>query len=109
MIISGLNKIITIEKRTVDFLNGFEVEKWTKYKTVFCSANQLYGAEYYLSKEVAANKQVNFTMHYNQAIANIINTTDFRIVFNKKYYNISDIDNIKNENITLKIRAVLIE
>lgn len=109
MIISGMNNRITFEKRTMDNSSGFEVEKWVKYKTVWCSANNLYGQEWFRAKEVAMENTITFVMMYNASLVKNINTKDYRIIFNKKIYNIESIDNVKYENEEIKIRGVLNE
>lgn len=105
MRISGLNHLITIEKRTFEKVNGFETEKWTKYKSVWAYMNSLYGTEYYRAKELGEDNTVNFEIHYIPALDNL-NTIDYRIKHNKKIYDITGIDNVRFLNQSFKIKAV---
>ena len=102
MNIGDLNKRITIQQASITpNTNGFEVETWTDFKTVWANVSNLFGREYYAAKEVKAETTVKFTIRYISGL-----TTDMRIAFNGKTYNITFIDNIKYSNSYIQINAI---
>lgn len=105
MRISGLNHKITFEKRVVENVNGFEIEKWIKYRNVWASANGLFGSEYYRAKEVGEQNTVQFEIYYSHSLSNL-NTKDYRIIFRKQIYDIEYLDNVRFENESIKVKAI---
>ncbi|MBV4421032.1 phage head closure protein [Clostridium tyrobutyricum] len=84
--------------------NGFEVEIWEDYSTVWASISNLMGREYFAAAAVQAEKTVKFTIRYLHGI-----TDDMRILFEDKQYNITFIDNIKYRNKYIEIKALEVE
>lgn len=84
--------------------NGFEVEVWGDYSTVWAGVSNLIGREYFAAAAVQAEKTVKFTIRYLQGI-----TDDMRILFEDKQYNITFIDNIKYRNKYIEIKALEVE
>lgn len=80
--------------------NGFEVETWEDYKTLWAAASNLHGREYFAAAAVQAENTVKFTVRYLKDI-----DTTMRILFWDKHYNITAIDNIKYQNRYLEIKA----
>lgn len=106
MNIGKMNKRITIQKFTVTQNdNGFDVEEWADYKTIWASANNLFGKEFYAAKAVQAEKTVEFTVRYGKYLENI-DTKNYRIAWNGRFYNITFIDNIQYKNTFVKIKAM---
>lgn len=102
MNIGDLKHRITIQQFTTTVNNnGFEVEDWINYKTIWASISNLHGREYFQAAAVQAEKTIKFTVRYNQNI-----NTDMRIVFNSKNYDIKFIDNIKYENKFMEIQGL---
>lgn len=102
---SDLRNRITFQKfTTVVNENGFEIEAWEDYKTVWASVSNLTGREYYEASAVQAEESVKFTIRYLSSI-----TTDMRILFQDKQYNINSIDNIKYENKYIEIKAMEVD
>lgn len=101
------NKPITIEKlaSTAD-----EIGNWTQewQKLIKCRAivNSIGGKEYYQAAQINAENDVNFTVRYCNALADITPQTA-RIIFKGKTYDITSIDNFMFQNVELKIRGVL--
>lgn len=95
--VSDLNKRIVIQclgnPKSISNENGFEVENWINYKTVWASVSNLYGREFYAAKVAHAEKAVKFTIRYFKDIDD-----SMRILFRKKIYKIEFIDNIKYGN-----------
>lgn len=104
-----LNKRITIEKySSTTTVNGFDIEKWIEYKTVWASVNNLYGKEFWSAKAIQAENTVEFTVRYNKKleVLNSKDSKDYRINFNNRHFNIEFTDNRKYENKYLKIKAI---
>lgn len=105
MAISELRHRITFQKfTTVVNENGFETEVWEDYKTVWASVSNLTGREYYEAAAVQREETVKFTIRYLTGL-----TTDMRILFQDKQYNITSIDNIKYENKYIEIKALEVD
>jgi SPP1 family predicted phage head-tail adaptor len=100
--IGGLRHRITFQKHTTTINeNGFEVETWEDYRTVWAAASNLHGREYYAAAAVQAENTVKFTIRYLTGL-----DTTMRILFRGKQYNITAIDNIKYQNRFIEIKAL---
>lgn len=105
MDIGKLKHRITFQKLTATTNeNGFEIEDWKDYKTVWAAITNLHGREYFEAAAVKAENTVKFTIRY---VPNIEPT--MRIIFKGKQYNISSIDNIKYANKFIEIKALEVE
>ena len=103
MEIGELNKRITIKQfTTIVNENGFNEDTWANIATVWAKVTNLSGREYFAAAAVQAENTVKFTIRY---MGNI--TTDMRILFQDKIYNITFIDNIKYGNRYIEIKAML--
>ena len=101
MEIGELRHRITIQKLTTGINeNGFEVETWEDYRTVWAAASNLHGREYYAAAAVQAENTVKFTIRYLSGV-----DAAMRICFQGKTYNITAIDNIKYQNRFIEIKA----
>lgn len=98
------HKIMFQKLTTTTNENGFEVEVWEDYSTVWASISNLMGREYFAAAAVQAEKTVKFTIRYLHGI-----TDDMRILFKDKQYNITFIDNIKYRNKYIEIKALEVE
>ena len=81
--------------------NGFEMQTWENYKTVWAAISNLHGREYFAAAAVQAEKTVKFTIRYISGVDETM-----RILFNGKAYNITSIDNIKYKNRFIEIKAM---
>lgn len=84
--------------------NGFEVETWQDYKTVWASISNLSGREYYQAAAIQAEKTVKFLIRYTEGI-----DTSMRILFKEKHYDITSIDNMKYENKLMEIKSLEVD
>lgn len=84
--------------------NGFEMEDWQDYKTVWAAITNLHGREYFEAAAVKAENTVKFKIRYIQNIE-----PTMRIIFKGKRYNITSIDNIKYANKFIEIKALEVE
>lgn len=106
MDIGKLDKRITIQKfSTIQNENGFDIEDWVDYKTIWASVNNLWGKEFYAAKQVNMENTVEFVVRYSRDLENI-STKEYRIFWNNRAFNIIFIDNIQYENKWLKIKAM---
>jgi len=107
--IGNLDKRITLQK----FIsgtneNGFPIEEWVYYKTVWASINNLFGKEYYAAKAVQSENTVEFLIRYSSITKILLEenaTKEYRIFWNLKAFNITFPDNIKYQNKWIKIKA----
>lgn len=101
MEIGDLRHRVTFQKHTTSVNdNGFEVETWEDFKTVWAAVSNLHGREYYAAAAVQAENTVKFTIRYLEGL----NTT-MRILFQGRQYNITALDNIKYRNRYIEIKA----
>jgi len=100
--IGDLRHRITFQKLTTSVNeNGFEVETWEDFKTVWAAASNLHGREYFAAAAIQAENTVKFTIRYLPDM-----DTTMRILFQGKQYNITSIDNIKYQNRYMEIKAM---
>ncbi|WP_394887178.1 phage head closure protein [Clostridium butyricum] len=84
--------------------NGFEVETWVDFKTLWAAVTNLHGREYFAAAAVKAENTVKFTIRYTEGI-----DESMRILFKGKQYNISSVDNIKYANKFIEIKAMEVD
>ena len=105
MEIGELRHKITFQKLTTTTNeNGFEVEDWEDYKTVWAAITNLHGREYFEAAAVQKENTVKFTIRYFKGL-----DTSMRILFQGRQYNIISIDNIKYKNKYIEIKALEVE
>ncbi|ACA56809.1 head-tail adaptor protein [Clostridium botulinum] len=108
---------ITIQKySTYQNDNGFDIEDWQPYKTVWASMNNLWGKEFYAAKSTNSENTIEFIVRYSKDLEKI-NSKEYRIKTIKdknatrekdkyRYLDITFIDNIQYKNRWLKIKAI---
>lgn len=84
---------------------GNPLEKWEDYKKCYAYVNGLSGKEYWEAANVQQENTVEFVFRW-KPFFDMMDTKQYRILFNEKSYNIRSIDNIRYRNKTVKIRAV---
>lgn len=100
--IGDLNKRIIIQTFSITVSDsGFETEGWNTYKTIWASATNLHGREFYSAMAVHSEKTIKFSIRYMKDL-----DTSMRILFDNKSYNITSIDNIKYGNNFMEIQAL---
>lgn len=96
---------ITFQKHTFTVNeNGFEVEGWEDYKTVWAKIENLHGREYFEAAAAQAEKTVKFTVRYLEGI-----DESMKIKFRDREYTITSIDNVKYGNRYMEIKALEVE
>lgn len=81
---------------------GFPIEGYVTFQKAWADVNDLYGKEYWNSKQVISE---NITVFHTRYYKNI--DVNSLILFNNQRYEISEIDNIKYLNKELKIKTKL--
>lgn len=105
MSIGDLRHRITFQRLTSAVNgNGFEIEAWQDYKTVWAAVSNLNGREYYQAAAIQAEKTVKFLIRHIEGV-----DTSMRILFKDKKYNITSVDNMKYANKHLEIKALEVD
>lgn len=84
--------------------NGFEIDEWIDFKTLWASVSNLHGREYFQAAAVQKENTVKFVIRYIKDL-----DSSMKIRFKDKSYNIIQIDNIKYENKFIEIKALEVD
>lgn len=84
---------------------GNQTSGWKTVKKFFAYVNNLSGREYWEAAQAQAENTVQFIFRWNKFF-DTINTKEYQILYKKKAYNITAIDNVQYKNETVKIKAV---
>ena len=104
MEIGKLNKRVLLQTYTVTENDmGDSISTWVDFATVWASATNLSGKEYFAAMQVQAENTIKFIIRYNKNV----NET-MRIIFEGNNYNIVFIDNIKYDNKFMEIKAMAV-
>lgn len=94
-------RIIFQEYGTITTPNGFDVEDWKDYKTVWSAVYPVKGKEFWSAKSVYVENTVKFICRYNPQINN-----KMRIKHGQRYFNIIGIIDVDERHKWLQIMAV---
>lgn len=92
--------------------DGFAIETWDDYKTVWSAIAKLTGREYFNAMAVQMENTVKFTARYIMDLDSTLNvdsnntTKAFRIKFNNTILNITSIDDIMFEHKFMEILSI---
>lgn len=104
MEIGKLNKRITFQKFTMtENENGFPIQKWDDYITVWASARNLSGREYFAAAATQQEKTIEFEVRFRADI-----DATMRITFREQSYDIKFPDNEGYNDRFLKIKALAV-
>lgn len=97
-----LNKRITILKRNI-FTddNGFEVEEWIDYKSVWANVKNINGKEFFQAQQAQSKASKKITIRYLNDLDSSINTNvslEYKIKYMNNNYNLIYSDNIQEKN-----------
>lgn len=81
--------------------NGFAHDEETGLVTVWAAVSNLHGKEYFAAKAVQAENTIKFTVRFQAGI-----TSNMKISFQDRIFNITDIDDIKYRKKYQEIKAV---
>ena len=102
-----LNKRITILKKDIiTDANGFEVESWTEFKTVWAKIKNLNGREFFQAQQIQSKATKKATIRYIEELDSSIYsraTIDYKIQYKNNNYNLGYSDNIKESNNFLEL------
>lgn len=98
-------KIIIQKMEVVQDDIGNQKMEWVDWRPVWAERNNLWGQEYYAAKAVNEESTIVFTVHYAPFIDEM-NTVDYRIKHNGKFYDIKQIDFLKDDGLWVKIKAL---
>jgi SPP1 family predicted phage head-tail adaptor len=105
MPLGSMRERITIQHKTVTADEiGQKVENWQDFLICRAYANGLSGSEYFEAMRVNAENTVVFTIRYNRRLQNI-DPINYRILWNRKTYNLDNCDNVMYRNMYLKLRG----
>ena len=105
MSIGELRHRITFQKPVISTNeNGFEIETYENYKTVWAKVSNLSGKEYFEAAAIQKEKTVKLLIR-----AGVNVDESMRIFFNEKNYNIIFIDNINYRNKYIEIKALEVD
>lgn len=101
-----LNQRITIQHKPLSVTDeiGYQPDDWTDYHTCWAAVNTASGSESWQSGERVQESTVNFKIRACKLLKNL-NTTEFRIVYGGRYYDILAIDDMLFAGSLLNIRT----
>lgn len=99
-------RLIAIEKRTLAFdAERNQVELWAPWKTLKAEKTQLYGTEYYAAAAMGEEQTVVFTVRKLDCLTEV-NTTDYRLTYDGRAYDIKQMDGLDDGGLWAKIKAI---
>nr|DAG74220.1 MAG TPA: Putative head tail adaptor [Bacteriophage sp.] len=97
---------ISIEKLSHSYDSiGNPIEEWKLFKKTYAYMNGLSGKEYWEAATLNAENTVDFVCRWKKFF-DVMDTTNYRIVWKGKKFNIKTIDNVQFRNEIVKLRAV---
>lgn len=104
--IAKMNKRITIQRYTdVEGEWGQTTNDWKDWKTIWASINSLFGREFWQAREANMENTINITVRYSRSLKDI-DTREYRISWDGKYYDIIHVDNPQFSNKYLIFKCV---
>lgn len=102
-----LNQRITIQHKPLSVTDeiGYQPDGWTDFHTCWAAVNTASGSESWQSGERVQESTVNFKIRACKLLKEI-NTTEYRIVYGGRYYDIVAIDDMLFAGSLLNIRTV---
>lgn len=98
--------LVTIQKLTTQRdSDGYETEIWEDYYSNYAYINKLSGKEFWAAAETAAQNTVRFELRWHSQL-DLVNSKDYRLIFNDHIFNITNVDNVQFRNETVKISGI---
>ena len=98
--------LVTIQKLTTQRdSDGYESEIWEDYYSNYAYINKLSGKEFWAAAETAAQNTVRFALRWHSQL-DLVNSKDYRLIFNDHIFNITNVDNVQFRNETVKISGI---
>ncbi|HBG5257854.1 TPA: phage head closure protein [Clostridioides difficile] len=110
MNIGDLNKRIIIQKNNESIdREGYPIENWINYKTVWSRINNISGKEFLQAQALTSNISKKAFIRYQKELDISLNdniTLNYRILYNKSIYNLIYINNINEKNQYMELMLV---
>jgi len=84
---------------------GNQTREWKNWREIWVERTNLWGQEYYAAKAVSEENTLIFTARY-APFFDEMNTVDYRIKYQGKFYDIKQIDFLKDDGLWVKIKAL---
>lgn len=84
---------------------GNQTREWKNWREIWVERTNLWGQEYYAAKAVNEENTLIFTARYT-SFFDEVNTIDYRIEYQGKFYDIKQIDFLKDDGLWVKIKAL---
>lgn len=102
MNIGRLNQRITIQKKEILIDdNGFEVEEWADYKSVWASVKNINGKEFFQAQQAKSQASKKVTIRYLKDLDSSLDpnvSLKYKIKYKNNNYNLIYSDNIQEQN-----------
>lgn len=77
----------------------YETEVWSDYYSTHANINKSGGKEYFNASSNISNSTFNFKVRYCESLKDIQYETEiYRVMYDKRYFNIKNVDNFNMEN-----------
>ena len=98
---------ITIQKLlpTKNNAIGTAITEWVDWKSLWAERGNLWGRDYYAAVAVNEERTVIFTVPWVKFLEEI-NTNQYRIKYDGKFYDIKQIDILKDDGTWVKLKAI---
>jgi len=99
-----MDRQIEIHSKTVTKNeDGRPITEYVLLKTMAAGVTHLFGGEYFAAAAIKQEDTIKFTTRFDESV-----TTEMRIKFRDKMYEITFIDNIKEQDMWMEIKAKVI-
>lgn len=101
MNIGRLNQRITVQKKETLIENGFEVEEWMDYKTIWASVKNINGKEFFQAQQAQSQASKKVRIRYLKDLDSSLDpnvSLKYRIKYKNNNYNLTYSDNIQEQN-----------
>ncbi|HBG0292101.1 TPA: phage head closure protein [Clostridioides difficile] len=102
MNVGNLNKRITIQiKEQTNDENGFTVNEWIDFKTVWANIKNINGKEFFQAQQAQSKANKKITIRYLKYLDSSIDarvSLKYRVKYKENTYNILYSDNIQEKN-----------
>ena len=100
---------VTIQHKTETVDNrGFSTETWEDYYTNYAYINNLSGNERWMAAQVQMDRSVRMTFRYHKALDDV-RPEYYRIIWGSRIFTITNVDNVRYLNDTVKIDVLEVE
>lgn len=103
--VMAFNKKIIIQKKTPAKDNdGYDIETWIDFKTLWAYANGISNKEFYKNLSEMSENIINFTVRYSTSLS-AVDMHNYRIIFEDRVFDIIGIDDFELRHLTIVFRT----